>query len=86
MNADPGEARYANWDAARFLESVATPTPSRPFELEAALRSGVSVEELAAASFVDPWFLDRIAEIVEGRSALLQAIAADGVLGLGTRE
>jgi len=40
LNADPGEARYANWDAARFLESVATPTPSRPFELEAALRHG----------------------------------------------
>jgi carbamoyl-phosphate synthase large subunit len=86
LNADPGEARYANWDAARFLQSVATPTPSRPFELEAALRNGVSVEALAASSFVDPWFLDRIAEIVEARSALLESIATTGVLGLSARE
>jgi len=85
LNADPGEARYANWDTARFLQSVATPTPSRPFELEAALRHGVSVEALSEASFVDPWFLDRIEEIVLGRAELVEAVAANGTLGLSAR-
>src|ERR1019366_4770357 len=64
LNADPGEARYSSWGPSHFLDAVAVPTPSRPFELEAALRVGVSIEDLSAASGIDPWFLDRIQEVV----------------------
>jgi carbamoyl-phosphate synthase large subunit len=79
LNADPGEARYASWSPAHFLDAVAVPTPSRPFELEAALRGGVSIEDLSSRSGIDPWFLDRIQEIVDGRKVLEVAIANGGV-------
>ena len=42
-------------------------TPDRPFQLEAALRRGISVEVLAERTRVDPWFLDQILAIVEER-------------------
>ena len=83
LNADPGEARYSNWSEADFLRAVGVPTPQRPFELEAALRAGVSIAALYAASGVDPWFLDRIEEIVDGRAALELALREDGLRSLG---
>jgi carbamoyl-phosphate synthase large subunit len=70
LNADPGEAALAALDDETLLERVAVPTPERIFELEAALRRGRSVEELAASSGVDPWFLRQIARISAERVQL----------------
>ena len=49
---------------------AAIATPDRPFQLEAALRRGISVERLYEATEVDPWFLDQIACITEERAQL----------------
>jgi carbamoyl-phosphate synthase large subunit len=38
--------------------------------IEGALESGYTVDEVAAASAVDPWFVDQIAQVVEQASAL----------------
>ena len=38
--------------------------------VEAALLAGHTVEEVAEASSIDPWFVDQIAQVVEGASAL----------------
>ncbi len=46
------------------------PTPDRVFALEAALRRGVPIDRIAAATGVDPWFLDGMLQIVEERSKL----------------
>ncbi|MHB1533839.1 MAG: carbamoyl-phosphate synthase large subunit [Acidimicrobiales bacterium] len=70
LNCDPGEALYEAWDDGELVRRAAVATPDRPFHLEAALRRGISVERVAQATGVDPWFLDRLAEIVEERAHL----------------
>ncbi len=52
------------------LDAVATATEGRLLLVEAALLAGHTVDEVAAASSIDPWFVDQIAQVVEGASAL----------------
>ena len=44
--------------------AVATPTPDRLLKVAQAMRMGMGVEEIHEVSKIDPWFLERIAEIV----------------------
>jgi len=53
-----------------LLERIATPTPDRIFEVEAALRAGATVHEVAAASGIDPWFVSQMAEISLARTEI----------------
>ena len=43
-----------------LIESVRVPTEHRLVDLQQAVRGGASVEELFAATKIDPWFLDQI--------------------------
>ena len=52
-------------DLVRLRREVKEPGPERIFHLADAFRAGMSVEEVHALSFVDPWFLDQIEELVE---------------------
>ena len=70
LNADPGEALYDDLDDAELVRRAAIATPDRPYQLEAALRRGIGVDELYEATRVDPWFLDQILAIVEERAHL----------------
>jgi len=45
--------------------ALRTATPERAFQIKRALRAGMSVDEIAAASGIDPWFLHQLAELVE---------------------
>src|SRR5439155_3395070 len=69
-NCGPGETIYDDLDDDELVRRAAVGTPDRPFQLEAALRRGISIERLYATTRVDPWFLDQIAMIVEEREAL----------------
>jgi carbamoyl-phosphate synthase large subunit len=82
LNGDAQEVALDALTTDELLGRVAVATPQRPFQLEAALRRGLSVEEIAAATGIDHWFLDRIAEIVVGRAALVAAGADGGVAAL----
>jgi len=44
--------------------AVATPTPDRLLKVAQAMRMGMRVDEIHDVSKIDPWFLERIAEIV----------------------
>jgi carbamoyl-phosphate synthase large subunit len=70
LNADPVEAGLNPVPTAELTHRVTTATPERLFQLEALLRRGVSVDDLAAATGIDPWFLARMAEITDARMAL----------------
>ena len=59
-------------DDDELVRRAAIATPDRPFQLEAALRRGISVERLAATTQVDPWFLDQILQITEERARLAE--------------
>ena len=44
--------------------AIGTPTPDRLLKVAQAMRMGMGVEEIHEISKIDPWFLERIAEIV----------------------
>ena len=52
-------------DAAELLRRCASPHDGRMATLHQAIRAGVSVAELAAATGIDPWFIDQIKFIEE---------------------
>ncbi|MDE2018642.1 MAG: carbamoyl-phosphate synthase large subunit, partial [Hyphomicrobiales bacterium] len=51
-------------DRNALRAAIARPTPDRLLYVAEALRRGMSVAEVHEASKIDPWFLERIAEIV----------------------
>src|SRR5439155_26193167 len=60
LNCDPAEATLDDLDDDELVRRAAIATPDRPFQLEAALRRGISVERLYAATRVDPRFRDQV--------------------------
>ncbi len=72
LNCDPAESAYNALSDDELVRRAAVATPDRPFHLEAALRRGVSVERLYRTTWVDPWFLDQLLAIVEGRAWLTE--------------
>ena len=70
LNADPAEVQLEDLSTEDLLAAAAIGTPDRPFQLEALLRRGVSVDEVFAATAVDPWFLDQMLIITEERAHL----------------
>jgi carbamoyl-phosphate synthase large subunit len=55
------------------LDDLRVPHDGRLYTVEQALRAGHSVEAVAAASGIDPWFVDQIAGLVELRATLIAA-------------
>ena len=72
LNCDPGESLWDRWDDDELVRRAAIATPDRPFQLEAALRRGITVERLYEATGVDPWFLDQIQLVVDERARLAE--------------
>src|SRR3989440_89490 len=44
--------------------ALRTPTPERIFQIKRALLAGVSVDDIAVASGIDPWFLFQLEELI----------------------
>ncbi|CAN4279438.1 carbamoyl-phosphate synthase large subunit [Pseudoxanthomonas sp. LjRoot125] len=62
-------------DLAKLRRELKAPGPERLFYVADAFRAGMSVEQVHALSFIDPWFLDQMEEII----AAEQQLAADGL-------
>jgi carbamoyl-phosphate synthase large subunit len=54
-SASPDDVRVA----------LRTPTPERIFQIKRAFHAGLSVDEIAQASGIDPWFLYQLRELVD---------------------
>ena len=54
-----------------IVAALAQPTPDRLLIAAQALREGLSVEEIHAIAKFDPWFLDRLKEIVDAEAEVL---------------
>ncbi len=67
--------RSVLWEDAKVEDeptlAAETPTDIRLWHLLAAVRSGVSIAEIARRSGVDPWFLERLEAIVQMERRLL---------------
>ncbi len=70
LNCDPGEQATDDLSDEDLLAAASIGTPDRPFQLEAAIRRGMTVDEIAMATKVDPWFIDQMARITEERDHL----------------
>jgi len=81
LNCDAAEAALDALDDGELVARASVGTPDRPFQLEAALRRGITVDDLAASTKVDPWFLDQMARIVEERAHLAEV----GLAGMSRR-
>jgi carbamoyl-phosphate synthase large subunit len=66
------------------LERLAAPTEERLHLAAEALAAGASVDDVAAASAIDPWFVDQIAQVVEEAEILrgrpLSTLGAEDLL------
>jgi len=78
LNGDAAEVAYDLLDDDELVARACSPTPGRVFQLEAALRRGVTPDMLAAATGVDPWFLDQLAIISTARLRL-ESMGVSGV-------
>ena len=76
----------ADRSEADVLDRLRLPAEDRLRLVEAALRAGADVDGVAAASGIDPWFVDQIARVVEVCAELegreLDALSADELLTL----
>ena len=63
-----------------MLTRLLTPTEGRLYDIELALRQGASVERVAKASGVDPWFVAQIGELVKLRAEVVDAPVLDADL------
>ena len=75
-----GDGKDPSGSPAELLARAAHATPDRIFAVEAALRAGVSVEQVASATGIDPWFLSQMLEIAEARKALEGSTLSEGVM------
>ncbi len=64
-------------DVQELLTRLETATDGRLYDIELALRLGASVDDVAAASGVDPWFVEQIRGLVSLRTELLDAPVLD---------
>ncbi len=62
------------------LARLRTPTEGRLYDIELALRLGATVERVAEASGVDPWFVEQINGLVALRAEILAAPVLDADL------
>ena len=68
-------------DLAELRRELREPGPERMFFIGDAFRAGMSVEDVHALSFVDPWFLDQIEELV----AIEGDVASAGLAAIDAR-
>ena len=68
----------------QIRSSLRTPSPDRVFTLRYAMQAGMSVEDIYELTGVDPWFLDKLQEILETEKLLkrtpLKSMSADMLL------
>ncbi|MFN2386593.1 MAG: carbamoyl-phosphate synthase large subunit [Thermoanaerobaculia bacterium] len=62
---------------ADLMDKLSVPTWERVFHIRRAFLAGMSVDEIAAATRIDPWFLDAIRKMVREESCLAQRGSAD---------
>ena len=60
-------------DRGSLLLALRRPTPYRPFQIKRALQAGLGVDEIFAATKIDPWFLDQLVQCVEWEKRYAEA-------------
>jgi carbamoyl-phosphate synthase large subunit len=64
VGASLADDRLTSDSAADLRVALRTPTPERVFQIKRALMAGLTVEAIAEASGIDPWFLFQLEELL----------------------
>lgn len=64
------QARRQRIDPKNVDAMLIRPTPERIFYIQSALKMGMSIDRIAGLSFIDPWFISNIKEIVDMENVL----------------
>ena len=82
VGLDPtGDAARGEDGLLKIRRDLQEPGPERLFQVAEAFRAGLSVDDVFKLSFIDPWFLDQIEELVE----LEQQVNHDGLVALDAK-
>jgi carbamoyl-phosphate synthase large subunit len=82
MGLDPPELPAGAAGEEALWRMIDQPRPGRPWAIAEAFRRGATVEEIHRRSFIDPWFLRNLQELVEMEAALAAAPPAERVAWL----
>ncbi|WP_369425436.1 carbamoyl-phosphate synthase large subunit [Methanothrix sp.] len=69
--------KYTQWTDEDVRELLRTPTDERLFAIYQALRRGFSVDEISQLSMIDPYFIERIQNIIEMEDELKKGLTPD---------
>ena len=82
VGLDPtGYAAQGEDGLLRIRRDLKEPGPERLFQVAEAFRAGMSVDDVFKLSFIDPWFLDQIEELVD----LEKQVSSDGLEALDAK-
>ncbi|MGW8195371.1 MAG: carbamoyl-phosphate synthase large subunit, partial [Desulforhopalus sp.] len=70
---DDGKDSLVEMDEAELEKKLVTPNSQRIFCLYEALRRGRSIDDLYHLTYIDPWFLNNLQQLVEMEGAIVQA-------------
>jgi carbamoyl-phosphate synthase large subunit len=73
----PVDDRLTDTSLEAIKAAIRTPTAERIFQVKRALQAGVTVEEVAERTGIDPWFVDQMLELVECERAWAKAGRAE---------
>jgi carbamoyl-phosphate synthase large subunit len=82
VGLDPtGDAELGEEGLFKIRRDLKEPGPERLFQVAEAFRAGMSVQDVFNLSFIDPWFLDQIEELV----AMEKQLAQTGLVSLDAK-
>jgi carbamoyl-phosphate synthase large subunit len=79
VGATLADDRLQDGSRETVLAAIRTPTPERIFQIKHALRLGVSVEDIAERSRIDPWFLYQLEELLRAEQEWESGSASQGL-------
>ncbi len=77
LNRTNGRVPAVSYDEEQIEEKLTHPDDHILYDVAAALRMGISVERIYKLSAIDPWFIDRIRNILDTGSMLLSDTEPD---------
>jgi carbamoyl-phosphate synthase large subunit len=80
VGATPADDRLPDDTLEALRGALRQPTPERIYQVKRAMLAGMTVDEIHAASAIDPWFLDQMLALVEAERAYAAAPAVDADL------
>jgi carbamoyl-phosphate synthase large subunit len=69
IGALPADDRLQDGEKETVRAALRTATPERIFQLKRAMQLGLTIEDIAEVSGIDPWFLAQMEELVQAEAA-----------------